>query len=283
MVQGTLSALQGAYAVTNDATVNLAIGAADPTNPRRDLVVVTVRDAAFSGANNDVILQVVQGTPAGSPVDPATPANSLVLARVAVAAAASSIVTANITDLRAFTSALGGVIVCNSASRPANPYIGMTIYETDTDKVLTYNGARWKTPGRNVAPQSVHVTTTQGPTSGTTELVVATLAAFTPDGSTEIELVFNWNRVTFSVGTDTFLMRLYDGPTAGSGTLLIDSLIIQGSGSTEPGAGSVRWRGTPSNASHTYTARIVRNSGTGTATLSLTGTREALFTVSEVA
>jgi hypothetical protein len=59
-----------------------------------------VRDAFYSGANNDVIFNVVAGTPAGSPVAPATPANSIALATVAVAANASTIVTADITDVR---------------------------------------------------------------------------------------------------------------------------------------------------------------------------------------
>jgi hypothetical protein len=59
-----------------------------------------VRDAFYSGANNDVIFQVVAGTPAGSPVAPALPANSISLATVAVGAAVTQINTANITDTR---------------------------------------------------------------------------------------------------------------------------------------------------------------------------------------
>jgi hypothetical protein len=90
----------GVYTVFNDATTVATITAADFTNPRIDLVCVTVRDAFYSGANNDVIFNVVTGTPAGSPVAPATPANSIALATVAVAANASTIVTADITDAR---------------------------------------------------------------------------------------------------------------------------------------------------------------------------------------
>jgi hypothetical protein len=90
----------GVYTVFNDATTVATITAADFTNPRIDLVCVTVRDAFYSGANNDVIFNVVAGTPAGSPVAPATPANSIALATVAVAANASTIVTADITDVR---------------------------------------------------------------------------------------------------------------------------------------------------------------------------------------
>jgi hypothetical protein len=100
LVNGSSSLAQGIYAVTNDAVQNLAIATADAVNPRRDLVVVQVRDnTEDAGGSNDARLFVVTGTPAASPADPAIPAGCLVLARVAVAALASSIVNANITAL----------------------------------------------------------------------------------------------------------------------------------------------------------------------------------------
>jgi hypothetical protein len=61
---------------------------------------MTVQDAYYTGSLNDVILQVVAGTPAGSPVAPALPANSISLATIAVGAGATSITNANITDTR---------------------------------------------------------------------------------------------------------------------------------------------------------------------------------------
>lgn len=33
--------------------------------------------------------------------------------------------------------------VCTSSSRPASPFEGQLIYETDTDRLLTYNGSAW--------------------------------------------------------------------------------------------------------------------------------------------
>ena len=39
------------------------------------------------------------------------------------------------------------VIVCTSSTRPASPNEGMTIYETDTDQIRTYNGSAWKVTG----------------------------------------------------------------------------------------------------------------------------------------
>ena len=101
LVQGTSLLAQGVYAVTNDAVTNLSVATADATNPRRDLVVIQVRDnTADAGGVNDARLFVVTGTPAAAPVDPAVPAGCVVLARVQVNALATSIVNANITDLR---------------------------------------------------------------------------------------------------------------------------------------------------------------------------------------
>jgi hypothetical protein len=97
---GTTQANMGAYTFYNDATATLTVTTADPTNPRIDRVVVTVRDAYYTGAFNDVIFQVLAGTPAGSPTAPAIPANSISLATIAVGAAVTQINTANITDTR---------------------------------------------------------------------------------------------------------------------------------------------------------------------------------------
>ena len=99
-IVGTTTSNMGVYTIFNDAQDTLTITTADPTNPRIDLVCATVRDAFYSGANNDVIFQVIAGTPAGSPVAPSLPANSISLATVAVGAAVTQINTGNITDTR---------------------------------------------------------------------------------------------------------------------------------------------------------------------------------------
>lgn len=144
-IRGTEAPAQGVYTFYNDATVNLSIAAADATNPRRDLIIAQVRDSNYSGATLDARLAVVTGTPAGSPADPSLAAfpNALVIARVAVAAAATTVTNANITDLRTRSYAVGGTCVCTSSLRPSSPYEGQLIYETDTDKVLAYNGSAW--------------------------------------------------------------------------------------------------------------------------------------------
>lgn len=97
---GTTQANMGAYVIYNDGTDVLTVTTADPSNPRIDRVVATIQDAYYSGAFNNVIFQVIAGTPASSPVAPATPANSISLATIAVGAGVTQINTGNITDTR---------------------------------------------------------------------------------------------------------------------------------------------------------------------------------------
>lgn len=125
-VKGDDSVVQPLYRCYNDGTVNVAVTTSDPTNPRIDRVIAEVRDATFAGAFSDWRIRIVTGTPAGSPSAPALPNNAISLATIAVAAAASSIVTANITDLRA-NAALGSgdaplsAAVGYSTSLPGSP------------------------------------------------------------------------------------------------------------------------------------------------------------------
>jgi hypothetical protein len=99
-IVGTTQANMGTYVAYNDAATVVAITTANPTNPRIDLICATINDAYYTGSTNNVVFQVVAGTPASSPVAPTLPANSIALATVDVAAGALSIVTGNITDLR---------------------------------------------------------------------------------------------------------------------------------------------------------------------------------------
>ena len=100
LILGDEDTYQGAYFCDNRGVTNLAIATADGSNPRIDLVVAKVQDSEYSGATDAWSLAVVTGAAAGSPSVPATPDSAIPLAQVAVAAAAGSIVDANITDVR---------------------------------------------------------------------------------------------------------------------------------------------------------------------------------------
>ncbi len=99
-IYGTESLTQGLYHAYNDSTENLPLAAADPSDPRIDLVVLAVEDSAYSGSADGAALAVVTGTPAATPTTPAPPDNALPLAVVEVAAGATSVTNSNIVDLR---------------------------------------------------------------------------------------------------------------------------------------------------------------------------------------
>lgn len=92
----------------NTAALTLTIEAADSSNPRDDLIVVEMREAT---ATRSVSLAVVKGTAAGSPSDPSLTTTEatyqFAIARVRVGAGVSTIVNANITDLRSTTGFAG--------------------------------------------------------------------------------------------------------------------------------------------------------------------------------
>ena len=103
-IVGTTQSLMGTYVAYNDAvSVQTITGNSSGLN-RVDRIVVTVNDAYYTGSTNNVVFQVLAGTPNASPVAPSTPANSISLATIAVANGASSITSGNITDTRTFTA-----------------------------------------------------------------------------------------------------------------------------------------------------------------------------------
>jgi hypothetical protein len=122
------------YPAWSDATVNVSVTASSPSNPRRDIVVAYIDESVPTTAvtNNSGALKfkVVAGVAAASPVDPSDPDIQtsvgagnpwLKLARISVAASATTVVDANITGLR--TNITLKALVTNS--------------DLDTDSVTT--------------------------------------------------------------------------------------------------------------------------------------------------
>jgi len=99
-IVGNYTTNMGTYQCYNDGVTNVLIAPAEPSNPRIDLVCMTVSDSYYTGSLNQVAFNVVTGVPSVTPAVPATPTNSIVLARVAVGAGAVSITSGNITDVR---------------------------------------------------------------------------------------------------------------------------------------------------------------------------------------
>lgn len=164
----------GSFLFTSTATEQVTIDATSSL-PRWDYVLAEVRDAEVDGAITDSRLVVVKGTAAASPAYPSLSGyeSYTILAGVQIPASTSAITTAMIVDLRsARAGTLGGIIVCNSAARPASPSAGQKIFETDTNLTRVYNGSAWKID----TPQRGSVTITMAGTAGQTGSVTFPVA-----------------------------------------------------------------------------------------------------------
>jgi microcystin-dependent protein len=101
VITGDDSADQGNYVIRNTATVNLAAAAAPVANSRIDLVCLRVNDPAAGGpAGDNAQFVYVTGVAAASPAVPATPTSAIALAQVLRTVGDTSVVNANITDVR---------------------------------------------------------------------------------------------------------------------------------------------------------------------------------------
>lgn len=151
-IDGTSSSLQGGYPFTSDADETLTFSDGDPINDRIDLVVARVRDDVYDASGlTEGSVEIVEGTPSSSPSVPAVPDSSTPLWEVRVNAGTSAgsggiNFSANRTDRRQHTSALGGLLpVANATVRDAlvGPFPGMSVYREDTDWIEVWNGTYW--------------------------------------------------------------------------------------------------------------------------------------------
>jgi len=189
-----------AHPVFNDAVYNQVISAADGSNPRRDIVVIyvdygqTPSTAVSNNTNGVVKIKVVNGTPAGSPVDPngAAIQSSVgagnpysILARVRVPAGQTSISNSLIDDLR--------VMITNNANTVNTAAIidgGVTAPKIGTDasfawqtylptatgwSATTIRTSKWSQVGKTVTIL-FHISGTSNATGASMTLPVAAKA-----------------------------------------------------------------------------------------------------------
>ncbi|GGH93703.1 hypothetical protein ACFFGR_09100 [Arthrobacter liuii] len=94
---------QAMYYGQNESAYTASVATADSINPRIDVVYAAVQDSQYAGTTNAGVLAVVAGVPTSGASYPANaptiPANAIPLAWINVAANASSITSANITQL----------------------------------------------------------------------------------------------------------------------------------------------------------------------------------------
>ncbi len=108
--------------------------------------------------------------------------------------------------------------VCTSTTRPASPFDGMMIYETDTNLVRIWNGSAWKTlsysdPTNGTVLQIVSTTKTDtySLTSTTDTDVTGLTASITPTSTSS--KVFVMVSLIAMQGTGTAMAKLVRGST----------------------------------------------------------------------
>jgi len=261
IVEGTDSLTQADYGVFNDADVTLTIATSDPTRLRVDIVYVNVRDAAYTGVNNDVRLLVATGNPATGTADESVlPTNSMVLGYVNVRANTTQILSTDIVDRRRFLTANGGVKVTQSfESGDAGIQNGDLRYYKGTLQGYDTVGSSWHA----LNSATVHKIDSNWfpsgyPTNGANPVTLDITSLTDPGWPYMLEVVFN---LTFALDTSTrfdFIAR--DNGTGGAEICSIEGPV--GTNFFTTMTSYTSWYGPLTGARNIY-VMAERQSGTG--------------------
>jgi hypothetical protein len=118
--------------------------------------------------------------------------------------------------------------VCTSSNRPANPYDGMMIYETDTNLVRIWNGSAWKTLAYSdytsgTVLQTVHANTANDTNFSGTYTSTGIAATITPVSTSSKVLIFgSTNNISKGANRDWVAINIYKG---GSSIFAIDDYV----------------------------------------------------------
>lgn len=205
----------GAYRVCAPGANTLTVAASNPSNPRIDLVCVTVTDVGTSASYAQI--QVITGTPSGSPVAPSLPSNSVLLATLAVAAGVTSVTSGNITDNRIYTVGAGGIIPCpNMGSLPPG-VTGQLGWDVVNGRLFHLSGSGALPVHVLGAPPAQGITLTNvTAAAGTQTSLVGSGVSFTADGISDYAIT--------AAFANAYTTTTYDYVTL---RLLIDATVVQ--------------------------------------------------------
>lgn len=138
------SALSGAYEFAFNLVTSGSVTASNASNPRIDILSVRIDDPAEGDGTSvpAVTMVYTAGVAAGSPVAPATPARSFIIAQFNFTAGSGT--TPSVTWVAPYTVAAGGVQpVASSTFYPASPYYGQIVFDAALGYPLFWNGSAW--------------------------------------------------------------------------------------------------------------------------------------------
>lgn len=203
-----------------------SIAASDPSNPRIDVVVayvdLTVISTSITDNTGAFKFKAVTGTPAGSPVAPNSAAIQasvgagnpwIYIASVAVAAAASSIVNANVTDLRVPMAFKVGYLIGGALNTKGH------LVPNLADASLVTTGDTGSVSGAMLSTSAIELGYAQinaGPflpgTTSETDITGVVVTVNVPAGSRDLEIVAQMT-VYNTGGADTVTLKIKEGAT----------------------------------------------------------------------
>lgn len=244
VVDGDDQANQGAYFVRSAGVENVVIAPADLVNPRIDLVVLRIRDSnVIGGANNDAIVDVIEGVPAAVPAAPALPASAIPLARIAVPVGMVDVEDADVTDVRVpsstreFTVTSGWQRVTTAERDALVPDPGQAVYNVDADDVETWNGVDWISSAGYFLP----LTTAQRDALAAPDLYTGRVILNTDTDEVQFYDGAGW----VSIPEAGLALRVGKTTSAVNGVLSTASLLGQGDVTSTTLIGAVALRATP--------------------------------------
>lgn len=166
--------------------------------------------------------------------------------------------------------------VCTSTTRPTTPFEGQMIYETDTDKLLIYNGSAWNPPWNTAWGFIGSATKSSNQGSITTGSDVTGLSiTFTAVANRKYK-ISTQGMMLSSSANDIFNWII----NAGGSDIMLKSFIIPSTSfGVFTGCETVH---TPSAGSITYKVRAARNSGSSTGTVVAGSGYEAILIVEDI-
>lgn len=254
-VQGSTSATAGMYTGCLDTTTTLTATTSDPTNPRIDNVIVQFVDNGNNTSTGTVNIQA--GTPAASPVAPTLPANSLLLAQLAVGAGVSTITSGNITDKRVYTAGLGGILTMANTSGGISGPAGTYADDLSTGRLKRADGSGNARQPKIGAFAAVYNTVNGGVGAAVGSFTTLAQVSVTCDGSTELEVTGQWAGLTPAAGVASgdfiSFSLLIDGVVNGFIFGNTTSTVVRVDSNSTNGAdgGTIRNWITPSAGTHT--------------------------------
>lgn len=194
----------------NDATENIVINAADATLAREDRIIAKIdvaTDPDASSANIGTV-EVLTGTPSATPAPPALPANAISLATINVPAGATSIINANITDVRSYVNLSSSQIELFNS------------YTLTTDLASTANGKGASTIGIEDAAGNLTATNVEDAIPEILSQISSNLAVSTFGDNSDGALNVTTGTTTLDCANNNFAVFQYESFNVSSGATL---------------------------------------------------------------